>query len=285
MRLEKISLIALGAILSALALQFSVAASDAPTAPYQGTIRLGGTGGAYGAMTLVAGSFKKKHPEFRFVFSPSLGSTGGIKAVLSGVLDLGLSSRPLTEAELRQGAVAVEYGRTPIMLVTSHPGAGLNLTLKQIAALYGGELSNYPDGAQIRLILRPWVESDTSFLLNLSPEIAEAAGKAHARPGLIVAVTDQDNAEKLEKIKGAIGWLTLAQLLAESRQVTPVAIGGIMPSLATLASGAYPYYKPFSVVTLATPAPQVQAFIDFLTSGEGQEILARSGLLVNEKRP
>ncbi|MCK9377889.1 MAG: substrate-binding domain-containing protein [Syntrophobacterales bacterium] len=285
MLLKRISLLVLGAFLLLLALQLAVTGSDAPAAPDRGALKIGGTGGANGAIALVADAFKKKHPEFRFVFSPSLGSTGGIKAVISGAMDLGLSSRPLTEAELRQGAVAVEYGRTPIMLVTSHPGAGLNLTLKQIAALYAGELSNYPDGTQIRLILRPWVESDTSFLLNLSPEIAEAVAKAHARPGLIVAVTDQDNAEKLEKIKGAIGWLTLAQLIPEKRQVTPVSIGGIMPGLATLASGAYPYYKPFSVVTLAPPAPQVKAFIDFLTSRQGQEILSKSGLLVNEKRP
>jgi phosphate transport system substrate-binding protein len=285
MRLERISRIVLGAILLMLALQLPVTGSNAPTAPYHGTIKIGGSGGAYGAIALVADAFKKRYPDISIEFSPSLGSTGGIKAVLSGALDLGLITRPLTEAELRQGAVAVEYGRTLVMLVTSHKGAGINFTLKQIASLYSAEINSYPDGAPIRLILRPWVDSDTAFLVSLSPEIADALRKAHAREGLIVALTDQDNAESLEKIRGAIGWLTLAQLTSEKRQVTPITIDRIMPSLVTLASGAYPYSRSFSVVTSATPAPQVKSFIEFLTSIEGREILLKNGFLVDLKRP
>ncbi len=285
MRLAKNLLVFGGAIFLLVALQLSVAAGEAPTARYHGTIKIGGTGGAYGPIALVADAFKKRHPEVSFIFTPSLGSTGGIKAALSDALDLGLSSRALTEAELRQGAVAVEYGRTPIMLVTSQQGAQLDFTLQQIAALYAGKMTNYPDGTPIRLILRPWVESDTIFLLNLSPEMADAVRKAQNRDGLIVAVTDQDNAEKLERIKGAIGWLTLAQFIAEKRQVTPLSIDGIRPGLETLASGAYPYSKAFSVVTSTTSAPLVKSFIKFLTSPEGREILLKNGLLHDGQGP
>jgi len=89
-------------------------------------------------MAQVAAAFQKRNPHMHIAFSPSLGSTGGIKAVLAGALDLGLSARPLTAEELQQGAVAVEYGRTPLILVTSYKGAAINFTLEQIAYLYGG---------------------------------------------------------------------------------------------------------------------------------------------------
>jgi hypothetical protein len=59
MRLERISRIVLGAILLMLALQLPVTGSNAPTAPYHGTIKIGGSGGAYGAIALVADAFKK----------------------------------------------------------------------------------------------------------------------------------------------------------------------------------------------------------------------------------
>ena len=285
MRLERISLKILGLVLVMLILQLPVTGGDAWAVDYQGTIKIGGTGGAYGVMTQVAAAFQKKYPQVRFYFSPSLGSAGGIKAVLAGALDLGISARALTAEEVRQGAVATAYGRSPFMLVTSHNGAEINFTLRKIASLYLGDLNYYPDGTPIRLILRPMVDSDTAFLLSLSPEIAAAVRKAHAREGMIVATTDLDNADILEKIRGAIGWMTLAQLISEKRSVTPLPLEDIRPSLETLASGAYPYYRIFSVVTGANPTPLVKSFIAFLTSGEGREILLKNGLLVDGKRP
>jgi phosphate transport system substrate-binding protein len=265
--------------------QLALLEKSALSSDYQGTIKIGGTGGAYAVMTQVTAAFQKKYPHARFYFPPSLGSSGGIKAVLAGALNLGLSARPLTKEEHLQGAVAVELGRSPIMLVTSHKRPGVNFTLREIASLYLGEIRAYADGVPIRLILRPMVESDTSFLLSLSPEVAAAVRKAHAREGMIVAVTDQDNANSLEKIRGAIGWMTLAQLISERRALTPLTIGGVRPGLETLASGAYPYSKPFFVVTGNNPGPLVKSFIEFLISREGREILSQNGLLVDGKRP
>lgn len=272
-------------ILLILSLQLPVAGGVAQTEDYRGTIKIGGTGGAYGVMSQVAAAFQKRYPQIHIDFSPNLGSTGGIKAVLAGVLDVGLCARPLTAEELRQGAVAVEYGRTPLILITSHKGGAINFTLKQIASLYLGEINTYADGAPIRLILRPRSDSNTSFLLGLSPEIAAAVLKAQAREGMVVAVTDQDNANALEKIKGAIGWMTLAQLISEKRALTPLAIENIMPSLETFSSGVYPYYKPFSVVIRPNPTKVIKFFLEFLTSAAGREILFNNGLLVDHKQP
>ena len=215
MRLVRFSLSAWIAVLLVGAFQLAGAAGVVLAAEDQGTLRTGGTGAALEGMAQVAAAYHKKYPGVRVFISPSLGSTGGIKAVVAGVLDLGMSARPLTEAELRQGAVAVEYGRTPVMLVTSHQGPGINFTLREIASLYLGEIKSYPDGTPIRLILRPMVDADTSFLLSLSPEMADAVRKAHAREGMIVAATDRDNANAMERIRGAIGWMTLAQLISE----------------------------------------------------------------------
>ncbi len=272
-------------ILLMLFLQLPVTGSEAQTENYQGAINIGGAGGAYGVMTQVAFAFQKKYPDVRIHFSPSLGSTGGIKAVLAGALDLGMSARPLTAEERRQGAAAVEYGRTPLMLVTSYRGAGINFSLREIASLYSGAINSYPNGAKIRLILRPWDDSDTSFLLSLSPEIAESVPKAQEREGMVVAVTDKDNADALEKIRGAIGWMTLAQFISEKRALARVTIENIRPSLETLSSGAYPYYKTFSVVTGANPSPLIKSFIEFLLSTETREILLKNGVLVDVKKP
>jgi len=186
---------------------------------------------------------------------------------------------------VHQGAVALEYVRSPYILVTSHEGAGVNFTLKQIASLYAGEIKSYPDGTPIRLILRPETEFNTRLLKSLSPEIDKAVQKSQSRDGMILAITDQENAEMLERVKGAIGWTTLGQVISEKRSVIPLPIDNITPSLETFASGTYPYYRPFFVVTEAKPTPLAKSFIEFLTSAEGREILSKNGNSVDVIKP
>jgi phosphate transport system substrate-binding protein len=285
MPLVRFSLTDLIAVLLISALQLSVAAGVVLAADDQGTLRIGGTGAALETIAQVAAAYQKKHPAVRFVFPPSLGSTGGIKAVIAGTLDVGLNSRPLTEAERRHGLVVVEYAGTPLLLVTSHQAAGVNFTLKQVASLYAGDITSFPDGTPIRLIMRPEVEIDLHLIRGLSPEMDQAVQKAQSREGMIVAVNDQDNGEILERIRGAIGWMTLAQLMSEGRQITPLPLDNIMPSQANFASGIYPLFRSFSAVIGAQPTPMAKSFIEFLTSAEGQEILLKNGHVVDAKKP
>ena len=60
----------------------------------------------------------------------------------------------------------------------------------------------------MRVILRPELEIDLHLVRGLSPEMDQAVQKAQSREGMIVAVNDQDNAEALERISGAIGWIS-----------------------------------------------------------------------------
>ena len=273
------------AVLLTAALQLPVATSGVLAADYQGTLRIGGTGAAVATITQVADAFQKKHPEVRFVFPPSLGSSGGIKAVIAGALDVGLNSRPLTEAERSHGLLSTEYARTPLLLVTSHRGAGINFTLKQIASIYDGEIQRYPDGIPLRVIMRPEVEIDIHLVRGLSPEIDAAIQRAQLREGMAVAVTDHDNAEMLLKTRGALGWMTMAQLISENLGLTPLSINHIVPDQANFASGKYPLFRTFSVVTGAHPTPLVKAFLEFLFSAEGRAILVRNSHFLDLKQP
>jgi phosphate transport system substrate-binding protein len=262
-----------------------MSANGVLAADYQGTLKIGGTGAAVGTITQVAAAFQKKHPGVRFVFPPSLGSSGGIKAVIAGALDAGLNSRPLSEAERGHGLVVAEYARTPLLLVTAHKGAGVNFTLKQIASLYNGEIQTYPDGTPLRVIMRPEVEIDLHLVRSLSPEIDAAVHRAQLREGMTVAVTDHDNGEILVNTRGAIGWMTLAQLISENLELAPLPIGTILPSQANFASGKYPLFRSFSVVTGAQPSPLTKAFLEFLASAQGRAILERNGHFIDTKQP
>ena len=248
-----------------------------PVPAHADTIRLGGTGGALGAMKLLAEEFKKSRPGDTVIILPSMGSGGGIKALLSGALDIGLSSRPLTDAEQGRGAVGREYARTPLVIAVAKKNGASGLTLQQVAEIYAGKTRTWPDGTPVRLVMRPAAEFDTMMLKSMSPDMDRAVAHALSRKGMITAVTDQDSADAIEKIPGALGTTTLAQIISEKRALKKLSLNGVDPAPKTIADGTYPFFKTFYLITWPDPTPLTRQFITFILSARGREILTGSG--------
>jgi phosphate transport system substrate-binding protein len=250
------------------------------------TIIIGGTGCALGGMREVAGAFQKHHPGTAIKFIPSLGSGGGMKALLAGSLDLALSARPLTDQEKAAGADASPYARSPFVFAIAKSAKAYPVTLKQVASIYAGEQLAWPDGTPIRLVLRPESDTDTVLLKKMSPDMELAIRKALSREGMLVAITDQENADILSKVRGAFGGVALAQIVSEKRPLQPLPLDNVSPGLTALEQGTYPFSKTFYVVfARSRNNPAVRQFLAFLFAPEGRAILARTGHLALEKTP
>jgi len=244
-------------------------------------IRIGGTGAALGTLQLLAEAYAKSHPNTKITVLPSIGSGGGIKAVLSGAIQIGLSSRPLTEAEVKAGAVGVEYGRTPLVFATSTTTKTGGLTTQNLVDIYAGKTEQWPDGTKIRVVLRPIGDSDSKLIKNISPAMREATRAAEQRKGMSFTVTDQDAANNIEKISGALGPSTLALILSEKRRVKVLTLNDIAPDAKSIADGSYPLYKQLLLITgPKTPFP-AHEFVTFVRSAAGREILSQTGHWVN----
>ncbi|KAF0219759.1 MAG: phosphate transport system substrate-binding [Geobacteraceae bacterium] len=243
-------------------------------------IKIGGVGSALGAMKLIAAAFEKSHPGIKVQVLPSLGSSGGIKAVLQGALDIGLSGRLLKDDEKGEGAVAIEFARTPFIFITTKDIQKAGLTTQELEKIYGGQIQKWPDGTRIRLVLRPEGDSDTNILKGLSPGMSQAVKSALARKGMAFAVTDQENVKKMEKMPGAFGLSTLTQIITENAPFKILSFNGVKPNVKALADGSYPLFKPLFLVTVpAKTPPTARQFIAFVQSPAGRKILANSGNL------
>ena len=260
--------------LQLLVLSLSCVALSAGATP----LKLGGTGSALGTMKALAAAYQKAQPGTEILIVPALGSGGGIKAVAAGALNIGLSGRALTPAETAQNLTQTELARTPFVFASTKSRPGFSLS--QIVRIFDGTLSHWPDGSPLRLILRPDSDSDTALLRTLSPEMNRAVSTAQARPGLYTALTDPDMADALENVPGSIGSTTLALIVSEQRRLNPIPLDKVVPSVATLASGAYPYAKPLYLVTAPGVSAAARDFIAFLKSPPGEVILARNGYLI-----
>ena len=173
---------------------------------------------------------------------PSLGSSGGLRALSENVLDIAVSGRPLTAEELKHGLKVVAAIRTPFVLATSHRAPnGLKST--EIADIYKSPKATWADGTAIRVILRPKSDSDTPLMGGLFPGMGSALEVARARHDTNIAATDQDNADAAQRIEGSLTGSTLTQMITEQRNLRLTPIDGVAPSLATAESGAYLFSK------------------------------------------
>ncbi len=247
----------------------TVAAADA--------IKIGGTGSALGTLRLLGDEFQKRNPDLQVTVLPSMGSSGAIRALSDGALDIGSSARPLTEAETKLGSIGFEYARSPLVFAVSTKSRVTAITLDELADIYSGKLQKFPDGTPSRPVLRPAGEDIVKQIKRMSPALEAGLAAAEKRPGLPFATTDQETADKIESIPGSLGAVTLSLIKSENRPLRALTLNGAEPTVANAVSGKYPHSKAFYFVTRAEPSAGVKRFLAFMQSPAGREVFARSG--------
>ena len=261
-------------LLAAAGVVIAIAVSTSASAE---ALRLGGTGGATGMLQYIAPLASREFGTAVEVV-PSLGSSGAIRAVADGVIDIAVSGRKLKATEVAKGLKVRLMTRTPYVLVSSR-FADDGLKSSEIAKIYSDHDAKWSDGARVRIILRPKSDSDTAHLGQLFPAMSAAIANARSRPDVPIAATDQDNAAMAERMPGSLTGATLTQIMTEKRRLRRIPIDGIEPTFENFEKGAYPFGKSFYVVTTAKPKDAVEKFVAFLRSPSGYQALRHTGNL------
>lgn len=254
---------------------FLLAAGSNPTAAEE--IEVGGTGAALGTMRILLDAYAESRPDISGTVLPSLGSSGGIKAVLDDAIDLAVAARPPKPDELAAGAVGVKYATTAIVPVVAAGNPTSGLSSSDLVAIYRGHREVWSDGTTVRVVLRPKSETDTKLLNTYIPEIESATDDLRMNPAIPVAYTDQENADRIQQMPGGFGLAALSLIRSEARPLRVLTFDGRAPDVASIADGSYPMTKPFYFVTNGAPSPLIRDFIAFVLSPEGNELLRQTG--------
>jgi len=252
--------------------------SAAPAAAAQ-PVAVSGTGSSLSSIKLLSEPFMKGNPQVRIDVLPALGTTGAVKAVLAGKLDIGVGGRPLKEEERKGGVVAVPYARVPFVFGVHRGVKTTGITLREAAAIYAGKKTAWDDGSPIRLILRPEGESDLEILRGMSKEMAAAVNIALRRKGMIYAMNDQESADAIERTPGAFGAVTLTMVTLGNRSIRVLPLDGVLPTGKSLNDGIYPHSKDFFFITGKATSGAARSFIEFARSRDGAAILSRAGFV------
>jgi phosphate transport system substrate-binding protein len=242
------------------------------------TITITGTGSSIGTMELMAKGFQKKHPGVTVKVLPSVGTTGGIRAVNDDRIDIGLSYRPLKPEERSAGIIEESYGRTAFIFGVQASNPAKGFTLAEIEEIYSGKRTTWPDGTPIRLVLRPVSDGFSTYLTGINPGLKSAYEKAHSVPGLFVGNTDQDAARQIENMPGSLGTTSLSLVAAENRKIKALSVDGAAPTISNVSTGKYPYAITLSLVYKKDKyRGAVKDFTEFVFSREGKKLLSDNG--------
>ena len=241
---------------------------------------IGGTGSSEPLMKLLFQEFSKQSPGLNLtVVSPSLGSGGGIKALSVGKIDLAVTARPLKTEETTVLGQHFELGATPFVLATNGGKRQSGFAADELAAVYEGRLQTWDNATPIRLVLRTRDDFDTTQLKTMSPAMDKAVAMADQRRGMVYGNDDMDTLELLMRTAGALGPTTLGFLRTTDSHLTVLPINGVMPSVAGLKDGSYPWRKTLIVVLPLKASPAAMKFADFIRSSTASEVMLRYGYL------
>ena len=204
-----------------------------------------------------------------------IGSSAGITNAMTGVSEIGMSSRDLKEeekAELEEVIIAYDG-----IVVVTHPTNKVdNLTIDQVKQIFTGEVTNWKelggDDMEIVVVSR----EDGSGSRDAFQEIV-GYSSGELIPNAIVASGNGNIKTTVATNKHAIGFISFEYI---DESISTVDINGVEATAENVLANEYSLSRPFLFVHRAGELTKAgQSFIDFILSDEGQEIVESSGAI------
>ncbi|MCB2202910.1 phosphate ABC transporter substrate-binding protein [bacterium] len=212
------------------------------------------------------------------------GSSVGVTSAGEGTVDIGEASRNVKDSEFETfpelQVFTIAYDG--IAIVTNPDLELPSLSIEQVQAIFAGEITNYADvggpDAEIVVVSREEGSGTRAAFEELVMEANDSEAVISE-----TALLQQSNGQVRTTVSttpDSIGYLSFGFL---DESVSPVAIDDVAPSVANVKNGSYPIFRPLNMLTNGEPNELAQAFLDFILSDTGQEIVAEDYITVTEE--
>lgn len=245
------------------------------TTDLSGTITMAGSTSMEKVATVMAEGFMARNSGV--VVSPEFtGSGAGIEALIAGTIEIGNSSRALTDEEKSAGAVENIICLDGIAVIVDPKNTATNLTKDQLTQIYTGAVTNWSEvGGTDQPIVVVGREAGSgtrgAFEELLGTEDLCKYSNEISSTGAVLA--------KVASTPGAIGYVSLDVV---DDTVIAVSLDGVAATAENVKTGTYLLQRPFVMATMGEISTQnelVQAFFGYLKSTEGQELIKSAGLI------
>lgn len=118
----------------------------APASAPAGEIAIGGSSSVYPLMEkLIAKYVELSGVDAAKIELSKSDSSGGMRDVASGTIQLGMASREVKQSEIENGLTPLVIANDGIAVIVNNENAVSNLTMEQIRLIFTGELRNWAD--------------------------------------------------------------------------------------------------------------------------------------------
>lgn len=207
----------------------------------------------------------------------SIGSSGGIKAVTSGAIDLALISRPLKDGEKAQGLKELPYARVGIVLGVNTDVPDNNITSQDILDIFKGKKSRWTNGYMIIVLSREEGDSSNQVLSKTIPGYRDMLADSLKQQRWQVYYTDAEEAHAIENTPYSIGLTDTGALIAEHLKIKPLKVNGVAPTIINMQNGSYKLFKDLYFTYREPLSADSQKFLNFVFSPDGSKIIEANG--------
>jgi phosphate transport system substrate-binding protein len=263
-----------------------VVSSTAPAATTPGTTQSSGTIKVTGSTTVLpiaqaaADAFLKQNPQANIQVSGG-GSGVGVQAIGEKTVDIGMSSREVTPAEMTKypGFVITPVALDGLTVIVNANNNPVNsLTLDQLQKIYNGTITNWMDvgGKDMAIVVigRDSASGSRTFFTDTVMK-----GKNY------VSTMFEKNSngaieQSVGQTPGAIGYTGLGFSDPKIKQLK-INVNGtlVTPSVATVLDKSYPLSRYLYMITNGQPAGLTRDYINYIVSPDGQKIVLAQGFV------
>lgn len=209
------------------------------------------------------------------------GATKGIRATSAGSVDLGGTCRHLLMEGNKlhpeeNNVQLIQVAWDAIVVITNKNNPVDNISTENLKKVYDGDITTWKDlgsdDKRIVLCTREGAISGVGHMFRLL--VTNSPGEEFKAKSL----TFKSSGPLEKKVKAtptALGITGVSS--ARKAGVKILALDGVEPTKENIAAGKYPLFRPLYLAVHRNPSPDVQAFVKYILSDEGQQVISNEG--------
>ncbi len=254
----------------------------------EGSIQIKGSDTMVNIGQAWAEAFSRKNPKVNIAVTGG-GSGTGIAALISGTADIAECSRTMKEKEIEKAKAG---GVTPFEItvgldgiaVVAHPSNTVSqLTIGELSDIFTGKIKNWKElgGANLPIVILSR-EANSGTHVYFKEHVlrrGDEKGAEEFSPRALLMPSSQAIADEVSHNPNAIGYYGMGYISAKQKVIAVAKDKGfpyMQATIENIKSNTYPVSRPLLMYTKGQPQGLIKAFVDFVLSAEGQEIVRKT---------
>ena len=204
-----------------------------------------------------------------------IGSSAGITNAISGVSQIGMSSRDLKQEEKDSNLQELIIAYDGIVVVAHPSNPVKDLTMEQVKQIFTGEITNWKEvgGKDMEIVVVS--REDGSGSRDAFQEIV-GYESGQLIKNAIVASGNGNIKTTVAMNKHAIGFISFEYI---DESISPMAINGVQAKAENVLAGTYELSRPFLFVHKEDVPEAAKQFMEFILTPEGQKVVESAGAI------